>query len=146
MAHCEGFRPGCTNEATQNKLFVAVITCKQFATFIKPTRPLAIVAVSYDEAMGKAIAQAKRVWSNERYSEHTADIQIVPQDAIEQVRVAGVDAPPLLERLAALLSAARAYRDAWAGTSLPMGPLACGAYWERLRSAIEALDEREISS
>jgi hypothetical protein len=48
---------------------------------------------------------------------------------------------PLLERLAALLTAARAYRDAWAGTSLPMGPLACGAYWERLEQAIAALDE-----
>jgi hypothetical protein len=48
---------------------------------------------------------------------------------------------PLLERLAALLTAARAYRDAWQGTSLPMGPLAIGAHWERLRGAIEALDE-----
>jgi hypothetical protein len=53
-----------------------------------------------------------------------------------------IDAP-LLERLAALLTAARAYRDAWAGCSLPMGPLACGAYWERLEAAIAALDERE---
>lgn len=73
MAHCEGFRPGCTNEAT-----------------------------------------------------HTEEL---------------IDAP-LLERLANLLTAARAYRDAWADCSLPMGPLACGVYWERLAAAITALDER----
>lgn len=48
---------------------------------------------------------------------------------------------PLLERLAALLAAARAYRDAWADCSLPMGPLAIGVRWERLKAAIDALDE-----
>ncbi len=52
------------------------------------------------------------------------------------------DQAPLLERLAALLTAARAYRDAWMGCSLPMGPLACGVYWERLAAAIDALDEQ----
>jgi hypothetical protein len=50
---------------------------------------------------------------------------------------------PLLERLAALLAAARAYRDAWAGSSFAMGPLAIGAHWERLEQAIAALDENK---
>jgi hypothetical protein len=52
------------------------------------------------------------------------------------------DQTPLLERLAVLLTAARAYRDAWVGCSFPMGPLACGVYWERLNAAIAALDEQ----
>jgi hypothetical protein len=52
-------------------------------------------------------------------------------------------AASLLERLAALLSAARAYRDAWAGCSFAMGPLAIGVRWERLKAAIDALDEKE---
>lgn len=50
---------------------------------------------------------------------------------------------PLLERLAALLAAARAYRDDWAGCSFAMGPLAIGVRWERLEQAIAALDEEQ---
>lgn len=46
-------------------------------------------------------------------------------------------------RYTALLSAARAYRDAWAGCSFAMGPLAIGVRWDRLEKAIAALDEKE---
>ena len=67
------------------KLYVATLTCKQFATFAKPTRPVAIVAQSYDEALGKAIGQARSIWRGERYSEHNADIAEVPQDVLAQV-------------------------------------------------------------
>lgn len=70
----------------KKQLFVALISCRQFATFERPMRPIAIVAVSHDEAMGKAIAEAKRIWSNGRYSDHIADIQLVPQSMIDQVR------------------------------------------------------------
>ena len=42
-----------------------------------------------------------------------------------------------------LLTAARAYRDAWAGCSFTMGPLAIGVRWDRLEQAIAALDEKE---
>lgn len=52
-------------------------------------------------------------------------------------------APPLLDRLAALLAAARAYRDARRDCGVTMGPLAIGAHWERLKATIDALDERE---
>lgn len=55
----------------------------------------------------------------------------------------GDGAAPLLDRLAALLTAARAYRDAWqGGQAIDAGPLAIGEHWDRLRAAIEALDER----
>jgi hypothetical protein len=67
------------------KLYVATITCKQFATFKQPTRPVAIVAESYDEALGKAIRQARSIWRGESYSEHNADIAEVPRAMIEQV-------------------------------------------------------------
>jgi len=35
--------------------------------------------------MGKAIAQAKRMWSGLTYSEHNASVQPVPQELIDQV-------------------------------------------------------------
>ncbi len=53
---------------------------------------------------------------------------------------AALAAPHPGANITALLSAARAYRDAWQGTSLPMGPLAIGEHWERLRAAIDAMD------
>ena len=67
------------------QLFVAALYCRKFATFERVMRPVAIVAVSHDEAMGMAIAQAKRLWTGERYSEHNAEVRPVPQDLIEQV-------------------------------------------------------------
>ena len=67
------------------RLFVAILYCKKFATFDRPMCPVAIVAVSHDEAMGKAIAQAKRTWNGDRYSEHSADVRPVPQEIIDQV-------------------------------------------------------------
>lgn len=67
------------------KLYVATLTCKQFATFKQPTRPVAIVAESYDAALGKAIRQARGIWRGSNYSEHSADIAEVPQALIEQV-------------------------------------------------------------
>lgn len=70
---------------TGKRLFVAVLSCREFATFKKPTKGVAIVAVSHDEAMGKAIAEAKRTWRSDRHSEHTADVTIVPQEMIDQV-------------------------------------------------------------
>ena len=68
------------------KLFVAVLYCSEFATFQRPMRPTAIVAASHDEAMGKAIAEAKRTWRGSRYSDHNADVAFVPHALIDQVR------------------------------------------------------------
>ena len=67
------------------KLYVATLTCKQFATPVRPTRPVAIVAGSYDEALGKAIGQAREIWRGRDYSEHNADIAEVPEELIDQV-------------------------------------------------------------
>lgn len=67
------------------KLYVATLTCKQFATFKKPTRPVAIVAETYDEALGKAIQQSRSIWRGRDYSEHNADIAEVPAAALAQV-------------------------------------------------------------
>jgi hypothetical protein len=67
------------------KLFVATLTCKQFATFKQPTRPVAIVAASHDEALGKAIQQARGIWRGSDYSEHNADIAEVPRALLAQV-------------------------------------------------------------
>ncbi len=67
------------------KLYVATLTCKQFATFVKPTRPVAIVAASYDEALGKAFLQARGIWRGASYTEHTADIAEVPAEVLKQV-------------------------------------------------------------
>lgn len=68
-----------------NKLFVATLTCKQFATFKQPTRPVAIVAASHAEALGKAILQARGIWHASVYSEHNADIAEVPQAVLARV-------------------------------------------------------------
>lgn len=65
------------------KLYVATLTCKQFATFTKPTRPVAILAASYDEALGQAIQQAREIWYTNSYSEHNADIAEVPAALID---------------------------------------------------------------
>lgn len=68
------------------KLYVATLTCKQFATFRQPTRPVAIAAASHDEALGKAIVQARSIWRvSSGYSDHTADIAEVPGDVLAQV-------------------------------------------------------------
>jgi alkanesulfonate monooxygenase SsuD/methylene tetrahydromethanopterin reductase-like flavin-dependent oxidoreductase (luciferase family) len=68
------------------KLFVATLTCKQFATFKQPTRAVAIVAASYDEALGKAIQQAHGIWREPGYSEHSADIAEVSQALLAQTK------------------------------------------------------------
>ncbi len=67
------------------KLYVATLFCKQFATPIRPTRPVAIVASSYDEALGKAIGQARSIWHRADFSEHNADIAEVPAEVLRQV-------------------------------------------------------------
>ena len=67
-------------------LFVAMLSCKEFATFRQPMRATAIVATSHEEAFGKAIAEAKREWRGDRYREHGAEVRIVPQELIDQVR------------------------------------------------------------
>ncbi len=67
------------------KLYVATLFCKQFATPIRPTRPVAIVAESYDEALGKAISQARSIWRGRDYSEHGADVAEVPAEVLRQV-------------------------------------------------------------
>jgi hypothetical protein len=67
------------------KLYVATLICKQFATFKQPTRPVAIVANNYDEAVGKAIRQARAIWRGPQYSEHNADIAEVSADVLRQV-------------------------------------------------------------
>lgn len=67
------------------KLYIAVLTCKQFATFEKPTCPAAIVASSHDEALGKAILQARQTWRAQKYSDHNADVIEVSPQLIEQV-------------------------------------------------------------
>lgn len=64
------------------KLYVATLTCKPFATFMRPTRPVAILAASYDEALGKAVQQARGIWRGHSYSEHTADIAEIPAELI----------------------------------------------------------------
>lgn len=67
------------------RLFVAVLYCNKFATFDQPMKPVAIVATSYDEAMGKAIAEAKREWRGDRYRDHGADVRLVPQELVDRV-------------------------------------------------------------
>lgn len=69
------------------KLFVAIIYCDQFATFKKPMKPVAIPAMSHDEAVGMAIALCKRTWSSDLYSNHNADVVPVPQETLDQVMV-----------------------------------------------------------
>lgn len=67
------------------KLYVAVLTCRQFATFKQPTRPAAIVASSHDEALGKAIQEARRAWRGTTYSDHNAEVVEVSAHLVEQV-------------------------------------------------------------
>lgn len=57
------------------------------------------------------------------------------EDALLAALAASHPGAPFL----ALLSVARAYRDAWHG-NMEMGPLAIGEHWDRLRSAIDAMD------
>jgi hypothetical protein len=71
------------------KLFVAALTCKQFATFKQPMCPAAIVAESYDEALGKAIQQARAMWRTSEYSEHNANLIEVPQEVIDRIATWG---------------------------------------------------------
>lgn len=66
------------------KLYVATLFCKQFATPIRPTRPVAIVAENYDDALGRAIQQARAIWRGRDYAEHSADIAEVPADVLEK--------------------------------------------------------------
>ncbi len=68
------------------------------------------------------------------------DMHYVSTDVERQI-LDTLAAPHPGASLLALLAAARAYRDAWQGTSLPMGPLAIGEHWDRHRAAIEALDD-----
>lgn len=84
--------------------------------------------------------RAQRLLDHVRESEHPG--RALMADITAQLAAARASAP-LLERLASLLTAARAYRDAWAGCSFAMGPLAIGVRWERLKAAIDAMDEKE---
>lgn len=68
------------------KLFVALLSCAEFAKMRRPVQAVAIVAVSHDEAVGKAIAQARRNWRGDRYSDHSAIVTPVPQELINEVR------------------------------------------------------------
>ena len=71
------------------KLYVATLYCTQFSTIVPPTRPVAIVAQSYDEALEQAIGQARDIWRGRDYSEHNADVAEVPQELIDQVATWG---------------------------------------------------------
>lgn len=71
---------------TDKQLFVALLSCSGFAKLRRPVRAVAIVAVSHDEATGKAIAQARRTWRGDRYSDHNAIVTQVSQELIDQVR------------------------------------------------------------
>lgn len=71
--------------ANDNRLFVALLSCSEFAKLRRPMQAVVIVAVSHDEAVGKAVAQARRSWRGDRYDDHTAIVTLVPQELIDQV-------------------------------------------------------------
>lgn len=100
----------------------------------------ALLGILRDLDYTRSPERAQRLLDQVRETEHPG--RALMADMTAQLAAARANAP-LLERLAALLTAARAYRDAWAGCSFAMGPLACGVRWERLKGAIDALDEKE---